>query len=157
MASGPWKETAGREVAAKLDFAEVNGVAKSDEVTLTIKRCYVQRIGREAQLCIEFVEFAGKAMRCNKTQAAAIQSLVGHGHLPDTYNETMEEFIGWEGLSLPLFKKKIEWTDTQTGEIQDHYKYYAVSPVTFDKSLVDFPRIGTSKANKAKKGTTRKK
>jgi hypothetical protein len=136
MSKGPWKETAGREIMAKLESKAVDG----DKVCLTIKRCFVQRIGTQVELVVEFREFEKKGMRCNKTQAAALQALVGHGSLPDNFNEVTEEFA-WDGLALPLFKKKVEYTDRETGEVTEHIKLYPVSPALYDKAVLEYPRL----------------
>lgn len=145
MSVNPFKEIAGREIVAKLKSEEI----PHDKVVLTISRAYIQRIGRDVFLAVEFAEFPKKALHCNKTQGNAFQSLVGHGCLPSTFNEITEEF-GWEGLSVPLYKRTNTYTDKGTGEYHEAEKLYPVSPAVFDKSLLDFPRLGNAEVKKVR-------
>lgn len=139
MSRGPWKEVSGRRIAGRVKAVDVEG----DKVLFTIKSCFLQRYGdRDVNLCIEVAEFPGKVIQCNKTQAASIQALVGHKLLPDSWNETLEEFEGWEGLALPMVKRVNEYVDRSTGEVTEGEKLYAVPPSQYDKAVSTFPTIG---------------
>lgn len=152
MTKGPWKETAGRAVIAKLTAEEI----ATENAVLTIKECYLQRYNDNAELVIVTAEFPKKGLRLNKTQANALRSLVAAGHLPDTYSEITESFEGWEGLALPVFKKVNEWIDKKGGgEVVEATKLYPCAPGMYDKAVREWPAIEGSEKPASRRGGAR--
>lgn len=135
--AGPWKETASRAILAKVRAESVEG----DKIVLTLSGCHMQRYERDAALVLTFKEFPKAGMQLNKTQANALRALVAKGCLPNTYNEITEEFEGWDGLALPMYKQENEWTDKETGEIVTAVKLYPCSPALYDKAILDWPKM----------------
>lgn len=155
MSRGPWKEVAGRETVAKLQADKIEG----DKVVLTIESCYMQRTDRDAWLVLTFKEFPGFGLNLNKTQAASVQALVGKKCLPDTFNDTTEEFEKWEGLPLPMYKRTNKYLDRETGEEIEAVKLYACSPAQYDLAVTKWPKVkgGAPVAPRGGRGTSRAK
>lgn len=149
MSRGPWKEAASRETLAKLNADKIEG----DKVVLTIASCYLQRTDRDAWLVLVFQEFPEHALNLNKTQGAALQALVGKKCLPDTYNETTEEFEGWAGLPLPLYKRSNKYLDRATGEEIEAVKLYACSPAQYDLAVTKWPKVKGAATTPAARGS----
>jgi hypothetical protein len=140
MSKNPWGGIAGEEIIAKLEAKDI----ASETVVLTIKRAFIETIYEkgtgevlDTKLVVEFDEFPKKGLKCNKTQGNAFRALVAAGKLPNDFNE-VDESWGWEGLSVPLYKKDVEYKG------ETFPKLYPVSPSAFDSALVGMKKAGAA-------------
>lgn len=147
-----YQRVAGREIMGKLTVEDVRKqTGMTDRIILHAKSCFVQRYGKtgeQEELNVEFVEFPGKALRLNKTQAAALLALTGKKLLPDTFNEDTEEFEDWDVTRppVPMFVRENTFVDRQTGVETTAEKLYPVSPLSYDKALREYPTANGVKA-----------
>lgn len=143
MSSNPWDRVASEGILDKLKAEDIS----TEQVILTVQRASMKTIFAKVTgevideyFSVEFAEFPKKELRCSKTQAASFRALAASGKLPNNFNAVDASF-DWEGLSIPMHKKNVDFTEPGTKEVQTFVKLFAVAPGGFDKALVDFPRI----------------
>lgn len=119
---------------------------KTENVVLTIARAFKitiidQGTGevKEQEFAVEFAEFPEHTLRCSKTQGATWRALVAAGKLPDNFNP-VDESWDWEGLSVPLYKKEVEYNK------EKFLKLFPCSAAAFDEALATWPTLTGKKA-----------
>lgn len=156
-----WDGIASEEILDKLEAKDI----ETDTVLLTINRAFIQTIPdkrtgevRDEFLCIEFIEFPKKGLRCSKTMAASFRALQAAGKLQHGFNDIDASFP-WEGLTVPIYKKEVIYDNPETREKEKFLKLFAVAPGGFDKALAEFPRLGGAAVRRTRavtKQTTRR-
>ena len=150
-----FKGVSGREPKEKLTVAAVRDAIGSsvDKIVLTVKTAYFYTFerrgtdrGEETQLFVEFAEFDGFSLGCNKTQALAFEALVNAGHLSDQADDSGDPL--WTGARVPLMVRENTFEDK--GAIQKAEKWYPVLPRDFKDALAAFDRAKTAATKPAK-------
>lgn len=139
-------DIAGNELLGKLEADDVK--MKLGEVkVLTIKRAFKQRMTDTAtgeehgtiKLIVEFAEFGGKGLVCNKTMGNAFAALVVAGFLPNDYEEITSEFK-WGGLRVPMTVRNFEYQNVQ---------YPKLCPVSSDTFEAQMKKAGVAQKKPA--------
>jgi hypothetical protein len=132
-----------RPILPKLTVDVVREAMQSPEarrVVLTVEIAYLQRFASGDQLFVEFREFPGFALQCNKTQASAFRRLVSAGILPDEQDEDSE--LRWGGKPIPLVVHDF------TFENETVQKWVPVHPDDYKRELASAAKAGGAKRAK---------
>jgi hypothetical protein len=156
-----FKGVSGREPKEKLTVAVVRDAVGSavDKIVLTVRSAYFytfekrnDRDREQTQLFVEFAEFEGYSLNCNKTQAAAFEALVNAGHLPSQADDGGDPI--WEGARVPMYVRENEFEEK--GAVTKSDKWYPVLPRDFKSSLAAYDKQASSSARKPAKKTGRR-
>ncbi|MFA6118270.1 MAG: hypothetical protein WC729_30065 [Sphingomonas sp.] len=146
----PFHDIAGNEALGKLE-ADDAGMKLGDVKLFTIRRAFKHHFSgdeyvdrktgalessrAETKLIVEFVEFPGKGLTCNKTQGNAFAALASKGFLPLSFDEITQEFQ-WGGVRVPLVARNFEFEKKQ---------YVKLCPVSSETFAEQMEKLGAAK------------